>query len=171
MQQFNSQNSTIFYGYGKTPFGEALIAFTDKAVCYFWFLDNNTDDIFHEFSSFYKDARLFRDDNKAAKYLEDIFVKNKKCKLLVKGTAFQISVWRVLLGIRAGEVVTYKDIANKIKRPTAVRAVANAIGKNHIAYLIPCHRVIAKNGAISGYRWGLERKRNLLDYESKQVAF
>ncbi len=98
--------------------------------------------------------------------MENIFVKNKKYPLFVKGTNLQINVWKALLNLPNGVVTTYLDIANYLDKPKAVRAVASAIGKNHIGYLIPCHRVIAKSGAMSGYRWGIERKKELLAYES-----
>ena len=93
-------------------------------------------------------------------------MKNKRYPLVVKGTNFQINVWKALLNIPGGVVLTYQDIANYLQYPKAVRAVASAIGKNHIGYLIPCHRVIAKSGAMSGYRWGIERKKILIAYES-----
>ncbi|MDA3909544.1 MAG: methylated-DNA--[protein]-cysteine S-methyltransferase, partial [Sulfurimonas sp.] len=88
--------------------------------------------------------------------------------LLVKGTNLQVNVWKALLNLPNGVVATYQDIANYLDKPKATRAVATAIGKNHIGYLIPCHRVIAKSGAMSGYRWGIERKKILIACESIQ---
>ena len=93
------------------------------------------------------------DEKLANEYLENIFVKNKKYNLLVKGTNLQINVWKALLNLPNGIVATYSDIANYLDKPKAVRAVASAIARNHIGYLIPCHRVIGKSGAMSGYRW------------------
>ncbi len=84
----------------------------------------------------------------------------------VRGTAFQQQVWRALCEVPAGEVVTYTEIARRIGAPAATRAVAGACAANHIAVAIPCHRVVRSDGAISGYRWGVERKRQLLDLES-----
>jgi AraC family transcriptional regulator, regulatory protein of adaptative response / methylated-DNA-[protein]-cysteine methyltransferase len=89
---------------------------------------------------------------------------------LVKGTNFQIQVWRALLRIPFGGMTTYQSIAELIGRPTAVRAVGNAIGKNPIAYLIPCHRVIRESGELGGYRWGLERKTILLAWEASTAV-
>ncbi len=86
--------------------------------------------------------------------------------LLVKGTNFQIQVWRALISIPSGCVVSYTDVANRVGRGDAVRAVAGAIAANSIGYLIPCHRVLRSTGALSGYRWGHERKRALLAWES-----
>jgi len=156
----------ITYGFGQTPFGEALIGFTTKGICYLGFIDNNKKDIFQRFNELWENANLVFDEKLANKYLENIFVKNKKYPLFVKGTNLQINVWKALLNLPNGIVATYSDIANYLEKPKAVRAVANAIGKNHIGFLIPCHRVIAKSGAISGYRWGIERKKILIAYET-----
>lgn len=156
----------ITYGFGESPFGETLIAFTEKGICYLGFIDDNKEQVFQRFQEHWENADLHHDDTKAREYLENIFIKNKKYNLLVKGTNFQINVWKALLNLPNGVVSTYQDIANYLERPKSVRAVASAIGKNHIGYLIPCHRVIAKSGAMSGYRWGCERKKILIAYES-----
>lgn len=163
-----STNTFITYGCGKTPFGEALIAFTDEGVCCLGFIDNDKEAIFEQFKKLWENADFSHDDAKAREYLEYIFIKNKKYKLLVKGTALQIKVWKALLNLPRGMIATYQDIANVVEKPKAVRAVASAIGKNHIAFLIPCHRVISKSGAMSGYRWGMKRKKALIAYESPQ---
>ncbi|MBW2691409.1 MAG: MGMT family protein [Deltaproteobacteria bacterium] len=86
--------------------------------------------------------------------------------LLVKGTNFQIQVWRALISIPPGCVVSYTDVAKRVGRRDAVRAVAGAIAANSIGYLIPCHRVLRSTGALSGYRWGSQRKLALLAWES-----
>lgn len=156
----------ITYGFGQTPFGEALIGFTDKGICYLGFIDDNKTEIFNRFNELWENANLVFDEKEADLYLENIFVKNKKYPLLVKGTNLQINIWKALLNLPNGIVATYSDIANFIDKPKSVRAVASAIGKNHIGYLIPCHRVIAKSGAMSGYRWGIERKKILIAYEA-----
>ena len=160
------KNVTITYGYGDTPFGEALIAFTSKGICYLGFIDKNKEENFDRFYEIWGNANLIHDNEKAKEYIENIFIKNKKYNLLVKGTNFQVNVWKALLNLPNGVVTTYQDMANFIDKPKAVRAVASAIGKNHIGYLIPCHRVIAKSGAMSGYRWGVMRKKILIAYES-----
>lgn len=158
----------ITYGYGQTPFGEALIGFTDKGVCYLGFIDENKNEIFKRFNELWENANLHFDEKAACQYLENIFIKNKKYSLFVKGTNLQVNVWKALLNLPNGVVATYQDIANYLEKPKAARAVASAIGKNHIGYLIPCHRVIAKSGAMSGYRWGIERKKILIACESIQ---
>jgi AraC family transcriptional regulator, regulatory protein of adaptative response / methylated-DNA-[protein]-cysteine methyltransferase len=160
------KNVTVTYGYGDTPFGESLIAFTNRGICYMGFIDDNKNTVYARFVEIWENALRVRDDAKAKEYLQNIFIKNKKYDLVVKGTNFQVNVWRALLNLPNGVVATYNDIAKSIDRPKAVRAVANAIGKNPIGYLIPCHRVIAKSGDMSGYRWGVERKKILIAYES-----
>jgi AraC family transcriptional regulator of adaptative response/methylated-DNA-[protein]-cysteine methyltransferase len=83
----------------------------------------------------------------------------------VNGTAFQQRVWKALRDIPVGETRSYREVAESIGQPTAARAVARACATNHIAVVIPCHRVVAGDGAVSGYRWGVERKKTLLEQE------
>jgi AraC family transcriptional regulator, regulatory protein of adaptative response / methylated-DNA-[protein]-cysteine methyltransferase len=162
----SGKNVEITYGYGFTPFGEALIAFTKRGVSYLGFVDNNKEAVFARFKEIWEKATFIEDDNKAQDYLDNIFIEKKKFDLYVKGTNFQINIWKALLNIPNGTITTYQDIANTINKPKAVRAVASAIGSNHIGYLVPCHRVLAKSGAMSGYRWGIERKKILIAYEA-----
>jgi AraC family transcriptional regulator of adaptative response/methylated-DNA-[protein]-cysteine methyltransferase len=89
--------------------------------------------------------------------------------LLLKGTNFQVKVWQALLAIPPGAMVSYQDVATSIGQPGATRAVANAIARNPIAYLIPCHRVISKVGMVHHYRWGTARKKAMLGREASQV--
>lgn len=88
----------------------------------------------------------------------------------LRGTPFQKQVWETLLTIDYGQVVTYKDVAQKMKRPSAVRAVANAIGKNPILIIIPCHRVIGSNGQLTGFGWGIPLKKRLLTLEKNILS-
>ncbi len=85
----------------------------------------------------------------------------------LRGTAFQLKVWRFLLGIREGDVVSYSEVAEGIGKPSAVRAAASACGANRVGVLVPCHRVLRGDGQLGGYRWGVERKRSLLDLERR----
>lgn len=162
----SGKNVEITYGYGLTPFGQALIAFTKRGVSYLGFVDNNKNAVFERFKEIWEKAILIKNDKKAQDYLDNIFIEKKKFDLYVKGTNFQINIWKALLNIPNGTITTYQDIANSINKPNAVRAVATAIGSNHIGYLVPCHRVLAKSGAMSGYRWGIERKKILIAYEA-----
>ena len=125
---------TITYGFGITPFGEALIAYTDKGVCYLGFIDKNKEAIFNRFNELWENANLLHDDIKAQTYLENIFIKNKKYNLMVKKTNLQINVWKTLLNLPNDTITTYQNITNTINNPKTIRTIANAIDKNHINY-------------------------------------
>ena len=160
----------ITYGFGFSPFGKTMIALTKKGICSLEFYDDSYDDIFDRLQNTWAKAKFIKDDKKAQELLDKIFIKKEKMNLFVKGTNFQINVWKAILNIKSTEIATYSDIAEFIGKPKAVRAVASAIGSNHIGYLIPCHRIISKSAAFAGYRWGIERKRVLLAYEENQKA-
>jgi AraC family transcriptional regulator of adaptative response/methylated-DNA-[protein]-cysteine methyltransferase len=173
----------IRHGFYPTPFGDCLIATTERGICHFAFCASVDKEVGsprrasredHELRALYanwpradfeadggaSDALVARLFDSAADHRSDPF------HLLVKGTNFQTQVWRALISIPAGCAVSYKDVANRVGRADAVRAVAGAIAANSIGYLIPCHRVLRSTGALSGYRWGPERKRALLAWES-----
>jgi len=151
----------IYYGIGETPFGDALIGFYEKKI--FWLSFSND---LEEMKIYFKEFEFIEDCNKANLILKEIFSnKIQDFNLVVKGTSFQKQVWKELLNIPCGTTTTYKNIAKAIDKPQSTRAVATAIGKNNISYLIPCHRVIGKDGKLRGYRWGLDIKMNLLNYE------
>jgi O-6-methylguanine DNA methyltransferase len=116
-----------------------------------------------------KDASSRADSKQISKQLKEYFLGTRTkfdIKLDLNGTPFQLKVWRALQNIPYGNIASYQDIANKIKQPKAVRAVANAIGVNPIAIIIPCHRVIRSNGTIGGYKWGTPLKTQLLQLEA-----
>jgi len=166
----------IRYGIHHTPFGNAVIATTDRGVCNLHFLDvvnkQTAEQMLRE--SWSKAEIIY--DRQTTQPLHDLIFNPATCKerkpltLLVKGTNFQIQVWRALLSVPFGGVTTYQSVAQSMERPTAARAVGNAIGSNPIAYLIPCHRVIRESGEIGGYRWGLERKRIILGWEASRLT-
>jgi AraC family transcriptional regulator of adaptative response/methylated-DNA-[protein]-cysteine methyltransferase len=113
-------------------------------------------------------ARFVRDDESArtlARRLWGPRSDSGPLRLTVTGTNLQLKVWEALLSLHAGEPVSYSDVAASVEAPSAVRAVANAVGANPIAWLIPCHRVLRKSGALGGYRWGIDRKRAMLAWE------
>lgn len=114
----------------------------------------------------------FKENNKeAAKLISKIFNEEDKTKiqLLVKGTEFQRQTWHALTEINFGKVICYEELAERLGNKNSIRAVASAVARNNISYLIPCHRVIRKSGKINGYRWGQEIKKKLLDWESKII--
>lgn len=165
----------IRYGIHDTPFGQALIATTIRGICNLNFLDATNDYIEQILRQAWPNAELICDQHTTQPLHDQIFSiatskKQKPLTLLVKGTNFQIQVWRALLNIPSGGITTYQTIAQIIGRPTATRAVGNALGNNPIGYLIPCHRVIRESGELGGYRWGLERKTMILGWEASRMT-
>jgi AraC family transcriptional regulator of adaptative response/methylated-DNA-[protein]-cysteine methyltransferase len=163
----------IDYGFHPSPLGECFIAVTDRGLCAVSFIDKDDQkECLEDFRKTWKNAKLNQDQEKTGKYVAQIFSstgsrkKEASLNLVCKGTNFQIKVWEALLKIPSGKVVTYGAIAKMIGHPKAVRAVGTAVGKNPIAYLIPCHRVIREAGHLGGYRWGIARKRAILGMEA-----
>lgn len=165
----------IYYGVHNSPFGKCLIATTTRGICNLHFLDLTEKKTAEEIlRQSWSNAEIVGDRNTTQSLCDRIFnfttVENKKpLTLLVKGTNFQIQVWRALLKIPFGEMTTYKTIAEAIDRPNATRAIGNAVSKNPIGYLIPCHRVITSSGRLGGYYWGTERKTTILSWEASYI--
>lgn len=162
---------TIEYGTCQSPFGLAFIAATDRGVCQLAFVtQNNASEPLDRLRKSWPNACVRVNHNKIAILGKTIFNTNasSSCTLnmIVKGSNFQVKVWQSLLQIPSGELCAYSQIARMINKPRASRTVANAIGANPIAYLIPCHRVIRSTGALGGYHWGIERKLALQAYEA-----
>ncbi|AFY70740.1 transcriptional regulator, AraC family [Thalassoporum mexicanum PCC 7367] len=160
----------IWYGVHPTPFGDCLIATTSRGICNLYFIDA-ADQAEQELRQDWSRAELMVDQNRTRSICDRLFNSNptdRPLSLHLKGTNFQIQVWRALLQIPSGTVTTYQNIAAAIDRPKSSRAVGTAIGRNPISYLIPCHRVIRGSGHLGGYRWGLTRKSALLGWEASQ---
>jgi AraC family transcriptional regulator of adaptative response/methylated-DNA-[protein]-cysteine methyltransferase len=115
------------------------------------------------------EATIHTDHTLARKLVGSIFKQSDTPALLIRGTPFQLSVWRALLDIPEGKTTSYGELAASIRRPKASRAVGTAVGANRIAWLIPCHRVLRADGSIGGYRWGVDRKRAMLERESARI--
>lgn len=163
----------IGYGVHETPFGRCLIATTARGVCNLHFLDGMDESaVEHFLRTEWANAEIIRNQQATQEISDRIFQRvtaNPSALVLhVKGTNFQIQVWRALLRVPFAGVATYQGVAQSIGRPTAARAVGNALGRNPVGYLIPCHRVIRQSGELGGYRWGLERKSVLLGWEASQ---
>lgn len=157
----------IIYSTFKTRFGLCLVASTSQGICNILFADSKKE-LLADLSSRWSEEMIEEShaSHKAVeKYFKD-FKQAPKIKLHMHGTDFQIKVWEALLTIKTGEISTYGDIAEKIGNRKMSRAVGAAIGDNPIGYIVPCHRVLKSTGEISGYRWGVERKRAMLKYES-----
>ena len=162
----------IRYGFHPSPFGSCLIARTNRGICHLGFADGGSrPDALAHLMLAWPDATFVESQTDTRMITDRIFNSepvegSRPFHLQLKGTNFQINVWRALLNIPAGSFVTYQDIASYIGRPRAFRAVANAIAINPVAYLIPCHRVIAKSGLIHRYRWGAARKKAMVGWEA-----
>jgi AraC family transcriptional regulator of adaptative response/methylated-DNA-[protein]-cysteine methyltransferase len=166
---------TIQYGIHPSPFGECLIAVTARGVCHLGFMPAaERHAVLAELTAAWPRARLEAAPRVTAPVARRLFTRgNGKAPgigLHVHGTNFQIKVWEALLRIPPGRVASYEAIARRIHAPRAVRAVANAVAHNPVAWLIPCHRVIRKSGALGGYRWGATRKKVLLAWEAAQAG-
>lgn len=159
----------IRLGFHPTLFGSALIAATDKGLCGLGFADEGDEaDALADMGARWPKAEFLENANATAPYAEAIFYKNEAVPIQLFGTPWQIKVWQALLAIPPGRVASYRDVAVRCCTTNAARATGAAIGRNPIAYLIPCHRVLAGNGAITGYHWGLPRKRAMLALEAAQ---
>jgi len=159
----------IYYGFHDSQFGLCLIAITDKGICHLAFGSNQDKaTLLEELKNEWANAQITEDRTKTTLYFNLIFKQDKKdsIPILLKGTNFQIQVWKALLKIPEGQLTTYENIAKVINNPSALRAVGTAVGSNHISYLIPCHRVINKVGIIGKYRWGSARKKAMIAWEA-----
>lgn len=164
--------TAIRFAVGECSLGPILVAATDKGVCAILFGDD-ADALVRELQDRFPKARLIGGDQEFEQLVAQVvgFVeapeRGLSLPLDARGTAFQQRVWRALREIPPGSTATYAEVAARIGQPTAVRAVAQACASNRLAVAIPCHRVIRTDGALSGYRWGVERKRALLEREGK----
>jgi len=162
---------SIFFGIHSTPFGQTFIAVTARGICQLIFIDKQTKyQLVQNLKQVWPLAELIEDLEQTVVIVEQLFSpepsNEKPLSLWVKGTNFQINVWRALLKIPEGELQSYKNIAQQIGKPKATRAVGTAIGANPIALIIPCHRVIRQSGELGGYRWGLSRKHAMIAREA-----
>ncbi len=160
----------IEYGFHTTPFGVALIGVTERGICWLSFLATDEDPTFElEKMKEHWHNSVFHQGQEVTKALIDSIFhtmnNRKKLHVFVRGTNFQIKVWEALLRLPLGEVTTYQSIAQQINSPKAMQAVGSAVGSNHVAYLIPCHRVIRKDGILGEYRWDATRKKSIIGWE------
>lgn len=160
---------TIRYGFHATPFGECLLGLTERGICHLGFTQTGRDAALLNLLSDWKDARLMEDAAATGPLIAPIFSLERNptpIALFLTGTNFQLKVWEALLRIPPGGLCTYEGLAAAIERPTAIRAAGTAVGRNPIAVLIPCHRVIHKTGKLGHYRYGSARKKALLGWEA-----
>lgn len=176
-QEYKQRGGLVIrYGFTPTLFGLALIGISDRGVCWLSFLaiDEDAQRELEKMKEHWHRSTFFEDTEIATLYAERIFSTKtasapEAIHLYVKGTNFQIKVWEALLRLPVGNVTTYQTIAGQIENPKALQAVGSAIGSNHIAYIIPCHRVIRKDGILGEYRWSPARKKSMIGWEMAQA--
>jgi AraC family transcriptional regulator, regulatory protein of adaptative response / methylated-DNA-[protein]-cysteine methyltransferase len=166
---------TISYGFHPSPFGLALVMVTVYGLCGMGFSDSGGEAAsLLDMKRRWPNAHYVEDSARTAPYAAHIFAPetwrdSQPLRVTFIGSDFEIRVWESLLKIPMGRAVTYGDIACSIDKPKAARAVGAAVGRNPISFVVPCHRVIGKSGALTGYHWGLTRKRAILGWEAGQI--
>ena len=161
---------TIDYGFVTTPFGDGFLALTERGVCGLAFADaGGRQGVLEDYRARFPGARFRKAPVAADRVARRIFHPRRPAERLIldlRGSNFQIKVWEALLRIPPGALASYGDVAAAIGRPNATRAVASAVARNPVSYLIPCHRVIRSSGAFGEYRWGAARKKAIVGWES-----
>lgn len=159
--EIRDKGMEIRWGISNSPFGKMFLARSPRGITHLSFFDDDESESMAALRKDWPEAKLIRDDSAVPEFLSE-----KSHRLHVLGTPFQLSVWRALLEISYGGLSTYGSLAESIGRPGASRAVGSAVGANRISLLIPCHRVVRTGGGLGGYRWGVERKRAMLEAEN-----
>ena len=167
---------TITYGFHPSPFGECLLATTERGICGFFFVKNrDRKDPLSELRFFWKKADIVEDPHASREMIDRIFNTSfadasAPLHLILNGTNFQIKVWEALIKIPFGAVVSYEDVAIQVGIPGATRAVGSAVGKNPVSFIIPCHRVIRKTADFGNYGGGTARKKAILGWEASHLS-
>jgi AraC family transcriptional regulator of adaptative response/methylated-DNA-[protein]-cysteine methyltransferase len=163
----------IVFGFTESPFGDCLLAEGPRGICHIGFGErSNRMEATEMLQKAWPAAELGRDDGAIARLAADIFQttpgKSSRATIraMIRGSEFQVRVWKALLHVPPGSLVTYGKLAAAIGQPSAARAVGGAVGANPLAFLIPCHRVIRETGVIGEYRWGQMRKRVMIAWET-----
>jgi AraC family transcriptional regulator of adaptative response/methylated-DNA-[protein]-cysteine methyltransferase len=167
---------TVCYGFHPSPFGTALVMATERGLAGLAFADAGEEQAaLADMAGRWPRASLVEDTARTAPLVRRIFDSKlwraeSPLRVVLIGTDFEVRVWETLLRIPMGRAMTYSDIAAGIRAPKAARAVGAAVGKNPISFVVPCHRALGKNGDLTGYHWGLTRKRAMLGWEAGQVG-
>lgn len=160
----------INYSFAETPFGRVMVASTDKGICHLAFVDKGEEEALGSLKQLFPNAAYTQCPDRKQEDALSVFnrdwSKPDEIKLHLKGTSFQLKVWETLLKIPAGGLTTYADLTTKSGHEGACRAVGTAIGRNPVAFLIPCHRVIKATGDIGNYHWGEVRKEAIIGWEA-----
>ncbi|GGF41536.1 6-O-methylguanine DNA methyltransferase [Youhaiella tibetensis] len=171
------QGLTMYWGAAPSPFGTAVVTATEYGISGLGFADENmsVDSAFEDLANRWPAARFVRDDARIAPLVRQVFdparwSPDQPVRVVLIGTDFEVKVWETLLSIPCGKATTYGTIANHLGRPTAARAVGAAVGANPISFVVPCHRVVGSTGALTGYHWGVPRKRAILGWEAGVIS-
>ena len=162
---------TLHYGFSETPFGEALFAASARGLTHLAFVDaGQRESSVSELRERWRNADLVRDDARAQALADQIWGSapkgRRELRLHVAGTNFQLKVWQALLDSGPHSRTTYSALANAVGEKGSARAIGNAVGANPVGWLIPCHNVLRRDGALGGYHWGEDRKRAILAWNS-----
>ncbi|MDA7946536.1 MAG: bifunctional helix-turn-helix domain-containing protein/methylated-DNA--[protein]-cysteine S-methyltransferase [Hyphomicrobiaceae bacterium] len=167
----------IVWGYHVSPFGLALVMATDRGVAGVAFADDETEQpqVFEDMARRWPAATYLHAPDRTAPYATRIFTpelwrKTDPLKVVLIGTDFEVRVWDALLRLPMGQAITYSDLASHVCSPRAARAVGTAVGRNPISFVVPCHRVLRKDGGLGGYHWGITRKQAIIGWESGRLA-
>jgi AraC family transcriptional regulator of adaptative response/methylated-DNA-[protein]-cysteine methyltransferase len=167
----------MIWGAAPSPFGTAVLVVTEYGLAGIGFADGekSIQTAFEDLRDRWPNARFSRDDAKVAPVAQRVFEPSRwdadqPVKVVLIGTDFEVKVWETLLKIPVGRATTYQSVAEHIGKPTASRAVGAAVGKNPISFVVPCHRVVGSTGALTGYHWGVPRKRAILGWEAGVIA-
>jgi AraC family transcriptional regulator of adaptative response/methylated-DNA-[protein]-cysteine methyltransferase len=167
---------TVFFGFHPSPFGSALVMATERGLAGLAFADPGEEPAaLADMKVRWPRAAYVEDSARTAAIARRIFdssqwQQDKPLRVVLIGTDWEVRVWETLLQIPMGRLTTYSDIASKIHKPAAARAVGTAVGKNPVSFVVPCHRVVGKSGDLTGYHWGITRKRAMLGWEAGQVG-
>jgi AraC family transcriptional regulator of adaptative response/methylated-DNA-[protein]-cysteine methyltransferase len=167
----------MVWGTAPSPFGTAVLTLTEYGLSGIGFADEQTSvqQAFEDLANRWPNARFARNDAAVAPIAARVFDPTRwdpkqPVRVVLIGTDFEVKVWETLLTIPVGKATTYGEVAERIGKPSASRAVGAAVGKNPISFVVPCHRVVGSNGALTGYHWGVPRKRAILGWESGIAA-
>jgi AraC family transcriptional regulator of adaptative response/methylated-DNA-[protein]-cysteine methyltransferase len=167
---------TIRFGFHPSPFGSALVMATERGLAGLAFADPGEETAaLADMKARWPRATYVEDSARTAIVAKRIFDQSQwqpsqPLRVVLIGTDWEVRVWEALMQIPMGRLVTYSDIAGKVRSPAAARAVGAAVGKNPVSFVVPCHRVVGKSGELTGYHWGITRKRAMLGWEAGQVG-
>jgi AraC family transcriptional regulator, regulatory protein of adaptative response / methylated-DNA-[protein]-cysteine methyltransferase len=170
------EGMTLRYGFHPSPFGSALTIVTERGLAGLAFADSGEEQaVLGDMQRRWPRAQFIEDLPRTAQVARRVFEPalwrcEQPLRIVLIGTDFEVRVWDALLKVPMGRATTYSDIAAKLGKPKASRAVGAAVGKNPVSFVVPCHRVIGKAGDLTGYHWGLTRKRAMLGWEAGRVG-